>query len=193
MKNINARQNSNGFTIVELLLVIVVIAILAAISIVAYNGVQTRAKVSQKETEVGQIEKKLEIYKQIYGSDGNEYNRPDYGNAWGSYDYGAGAYTGPDIGYYQKLDLGNSLAKKSVNCVEIEGVEYTSCARMSDGSLIEREDITADMYVVQPVYGYAIYYYDDMKKSWTARATDTYLEPYGALGHPEYLSSNYPW
>jgi len=33
-----------GFTIVELLIVIVVIAILAAISIVAYNGIQDRAK-----------------------------------------------------------------------------------------------------------------------------------------------------
>ncbi|MBC7512702.1 prepilin-type N-terminal cleavage/methylation domain-containing protein [Candidatus Saccharibacteria bacterium] len=33
-----------GFTIVELLIAIVVIAILAAISIVAYNGVQQRAK-----------------------------------------------------------------------------------------------------------------------------------------------------
>ena len=32
-----------GFTIVELLIVIVVIAILAAITIVAYNGIQTRA------------------------------------------------------------------------------------------------------------------------------------------------------
>jgi prepilin-type N-terminal cleavage/methylation domain-containing protein len=37
-------QNKNGFTIVELLIVIVVIGILAAITIVAYNGVQSRAR-----------------------------------------------------------------------------------------------------------------------------------------------------
>ena len=33
------RQRQGGFTIVELLIVIVVIAILATISIVAYNGI----------------------------------------------------------------------------------------------------------------------------------------------------------
>lgn len=35
--------HKNGFTIVELLIVVVVIAILAAITIIAYNGIQNRA------------------------------------------------------------------------------------------------------------------------------------------------------
>lgn len=38
------RDRSAGFTIVELLIVIVIIGILAAITIVAYNGIQERAK-----------------------------------------------------------------------------------------------------------------------------------------------------
>ncbi len=38
------KKNASGFTIVELLIVIVVIGILAAITIVAYNGIQTRAE-----------------------------------------------------------------------------------------------------------------------------------------------------
>ncbi len=37
-------SSKRGFTIVELLIVIVVIAILAAISVVAYNGIQSRAQ-----------------------------------------------------------------------------------------------------------------------------------------------------
>jgi prepilin-type N-terminal cleavage/methylation domain-containing protein len=41
---IGMRQKQTGFTIVELLIVIVVIAILAAITIVAYNGIQQRTK-----------------------------------------------------------------------------------------------------------------------------------------------------
>jgi prepilin-type N-terminal cleavage/methylation domain-containing protein len=40
-------RNQNGFTIVELLIVIVVIGILAAITIVAYNGIQQRARNAQ--------------------------------------------------------------------------------------------------------------------------------------------------
>lgn len=40
-------RGGRGFTIVELLIVVVVIAILAAITIVAYNGIQNRAKISQ--------------------------------------------------------------------------------------------------------------------------------------------------
>jgi prepilin-type N-terminal cleavage/methylation domain-containing protein len=42
-------KTKSGFTIVELLIVIVVIGILAAISLVAYNGVQARAISSQQE------------------------------------------------------------------------------------------------------------------------------------------------
>ena len=37
------QKSTRGFTIVELLIVIVVIAILAAISMVAYTGIQNRA------------------------------------------------------------------------------------------------------------------------------------------------------
>lgn len=40
-------KKQSGFTIVELLIVIVVIAILAAVTIVAYNGIQNQAKNQQ--------------------------------------------------------------------------------------------------------------------------------------------------
>lgn len=44
-----------GFTIVELLIVIVVIAILAAISIIAYNGIQSRARDAQRSNDIATI------------------------------------------------------------------------------------------------------------------------------------------
>lgn len=51
-----------GFTIVELLIVIVVIAILAAISMVAYTGVQGRAKQAAVMTEVDKIGKAIQLW-----------------------------------------------------------------------------------------------------------------------------------
>lgn len=46
-----------GFTIVELLIVIVVIAILAAISVVAYNGIQERSRQAKIESDLTLINK----------------------------------------------------------------------------------------------------------------------------------------
>lgn len=57
------KKTMNGFTIVELLIVIVIIAILAAISIVAYSGIQNRARASQASSALSQAKKKLELYK----------------------------------------------------------------------------------------------------------------------------------
>ena len=53
----------NGFTIVELLIVIVVIGILAAITIVSFNGVQSRARVASLQTDTENAVKSLELFK----------------------------------------------------------------------------------------------------------------------------------
>ncbi len=54
-----AKQKQVGFTIVELLIVVVVIAILAAITIVSYNGITNRAKQSAALNESAQATKKV--------------------------------------------------------------------------------------------------------------------------------------
>lgn len=56
------RNNDRGFTIVELLIVIVVIGILAAITIVAYNGVQSRANYSREQADMNSINKMIQMY-----------------------------------------------------------------------------------------------------------------------------------
>lgn len=55
-------NHSQAFTIVELLIVIVVIAILAAITVVAYNGIQNRSKDSAAASAATQAAKKIAIW-----------------------------------------------------------------------------------------------------------------------------------
>jgi len=56
-------KRASGFTIVELLIVIVVIAILAAITIVSYNGITSQAKEAARKSDLATWKKKSEIYK----------------------------------------------------------------------------------------------------------------------------------
>ena len=57
-----------GFTIVELLIVIVVIGILAAITIVAYNGIQNRANDTAVQSDLRNFHNIVAQYKAIHGT-----------------------------------------------------------------------------------------------------------------------------
>ena len=58
----NSKLSQPGFTIVELLVVIVVIAILAAITIVAYTGISQKAVASALQSDLTNAQKQLKLY-----------------------------------------------------------------------------------------------------------------------------------
>ncbi len=61
-------DSTSGFTIVELLIVIVVIGILATISIVSYGGIRRKAAETAIKAELSNAGKELEMHKTINGA-----------------------------------------------------------------------------------------------------------------------------
>ncbi|HKR82479.1 MAG TPA: type II secretion system protein [Candidatus Saccharimonadales bacterium] len=56
------RKKQSGFTLVELLIVIVVIGILATLVITTYTGIQQKARNTKRQTDINAIQGQLEAY-----------------------------------------------------------------------------------------------------------------------------------
>jgi len=68
LKHVFGPNQSPGFTIVELLVVIVVIGILAAITIVSYTGISQRAVTASVQSDLNNAAKQLKLYYTLYES-----------------------------------------------------------------------------------------------------------------------------
>lgn len=62
------KVTQKGFTIVELLIVIVVIGILAALVITTYNGIQEKGRNTERQTDLKALQGQLEAYYAQNGS-----------------------------------------------------------------------------------------------------------------------------
>lgn len=68
IKGCGPQRNRQGFTIVELLIVVVVIATLAAITIISYNGITEAAKTSRSLSTAEQVKTKAVVWESLLGS-----------------------------------------------------------------------------------------------------------------------------
>lgn len=102
---------NTGFTIVELLIVIVVIAILATIALVAYNGIQQRASNAQMISAVNTYYKAL---MNVYAEDGAYPSGSYWAACLGSGYPEDRCWTGPDGTYNVSSSLDAILQDKGM-------------------------------------------------------------------------------
>jgi general secretion pathway protein G len=127
MNDSGTTSRSMGFTIVELLIVIVVIGILAAITIVAYTGMQDRAKFSLMQSDLKSITKALELYKVDNGSYPNTIGQAGCTSNWCGWDQvtGDSFITGVSPKYTAKLpQLPTANANNDTYLYQSNGADY---------------------------------------------------------------------
>ena len=61
-------RRKDGFTLIEVLLVLVILVILASFAVVQFTGIQQRAKLNQAKAQIGLFETALEQYQLSIGS-----------------------------------------------------------------------------------------------------------------------------
>ncbi len=98
-KQIINRNKSNGFTIVELLIVVVVIGILAAITIVAFTGISKRAVSASMQSDLSNATNQLKMYNVYHGT---------YPTSLDANNCPLGTAPSPDPAYCLKKSNGNS-------------------------------------------------------------------------------------
>ncbi|CAN5119629.1 hypothetical protein BH09PAT3_BH09PAT3_2790 [soil metagenome] len=62
MFSLAKKRDQKGFTIVELLIVIVVIGILAALVVTTYGGIQAKARDSKRQSDLQAVQTQIEAY-----------------------------------------------------------------------------------------------------------------------------------
>lgn len=129
------RKSVNGFTIVELLIVIVVIGILASISVVAYTGIQARAQAAAIVSGINATEKAFNIYRAVSGT-GNWWRETDANLRSGASDSSIANIiaNNPDFAdYLQEAPSAEGLGTSSQWAYDNDGDTYNGCSAASSG------------------------------------------------------------
>lgn len=118
----NASLFNRGFTIVELLIVIVVIGILAAITTAAYSGIRAKGYDATVKSDLAALAKKVELYR---------IDEPA-----GKYPYGNTAFEAIDIAISTyAYDTQDSISYNLLNCTHpsTPGINYALLAISKSG------------------------------------------------------------
>lgn len=157
-----------GFTIVELLIGIVVVAVLAAVSVVAYNGMQSRARAAEISYGLAQAKKKPELYRVDNGSYPTTGNLASAGVINGSVSY---QYTSDGATYCVTGTAGSISYKVSGTIIPTQG----GCAGHGQGGVAPISNL-----VVNPSF-------KTNTNAWHANLVSASLIPSGIQGSSRLL------
>lgn len=165
------KHKQPGFTIVELLIVIVVIGILAAITIVAYNGVQQRARDTARQSGISNLTKALEIYYSI---------NAQYPTSSGSTVINSGWSTTADASWQNLI---NQLVPTYVSVLPRDPGTSTATAAISGGSNYDYYAFSNTTYCGSSAgQGYLLTYHlenSSQVNTLVGNCTGTPVGPYG--------------
>ncbi len=118
-------MSRNAFTLIELLIVVAIIGILAAIAVPNFLNAQTRAKIARVQSEFRSISQAFEMYKLDNGSYPGDHDLDEYTQQRGMFRltspiaYLSSIFGDPFVRQYKEGTGGNAYANNYVPAYEI--------------------------------------------------------------------------
>jgi type II secretion system protein G len=128
--NMKFSNKRDGFTIIELLIVIAIIGILAALLLSNFIGIRQRSRDAQRKADLRQIQAALEIYRSDQGEYPVTLSFPDCGDPLENEDGSV---------YMQKVPCDPLNSGESVYTYDSGGVEYSLYACLENVNDLSRD------------------------------------------------------
>jgi len=140
---ISLKNKQSGFTIVELLIVIVVIGILAGLVITTFSGIQQKARDTERETDIKAIHGQIEAF---WAQKGYYPSLADMNNRTATTGFVAVNLKGLDAGAFQDPKATGTNPNYLVATITAD--RYLYAVTNSAGTSCEADDTTCSQYVL---------------------------------------------
>ena len=125
-------KEKNGFTLIELLVVMAIIAVLTTISLASFRNVQIKARDGQRKSDLGQLQRALELYFNDYGSYPPSDSGEITGFNWKTLDTAGSEFKDVNGTVYMKELVGDPRANPTNYCYVSGGTYYVIYARLEN-------------------------------------------------------------